>query len=97
MTWLQGFPDRESIAAAHQPSVANAFRLQIVAGQSDGRYNPLAEVTRAQSVGMLYEALFKLPQPLATPPAPVPTSPAYAAASVGSRGRARALDRAASV
>ena len=86
MTWLQGFPDRESIAAAHQPSVANAYRLQIVAGQSDGRYNPLAEVTRAQSVGMLYEALFKLPQPLATPPAPVPTSPAYAAASVGSRG-----------
>ena len=38
VTWLQGFPDRESIAPDHQPSVANAYRLQIVAGQSDGRY-----------------------------------------------------------
>ena len=37
-TWLQGFPDRDSIADAHQPAVANAYRLQIVAGQSDGRY-----------------------------------------------------------
>lgn len=85
-SWLQGFPDRGFIADAHQPAVANAFRLQVVSGQSDGRFYPLAEVTRAQSAGMLYAALVKTPSPLTESPTPVSTDLAYPDASVGSRG-----------
>jgi len=84
--WLQGFPDRMLIADVHQPAVANAYRLQVVSGQSDGRFYPLVELTRAQSVGMLYAALFKTPLPLTEPPTPVSIDPAYPDASVGSRG-----------
>jgi hypothetical protein len=84
--WLRGFADRGFIAVAHQAAVADAYRLQILSGQSDGRFYPLAEVTRAQCVGMLYEALFKTPVPLAEPPAAVSTSPAYPDAYLGSRG-----------
>ncbi len=82
--WLQGFPDRTAIADVHQLAVANAYRLQIVSGRSDGFFAPLADVTRAQGVGMLYAALFKTPVPLTEPPAPAEI--AYQHASVGSRG-----------
>ena len=85
-SWLQGFPDRGFIANTHQPAVANALRLQIVSGHTDGRFYPLAEVTRAQSAGMLYAALVKTPSPLTELPAPVSTDLAYPDASVGSRG-----------
>lgn len=85
-SWLQGFPDRSFIAEVHQPAVANAYRLQVVSGRSDGFFYPLGEVTRAQSVGMLYGALFKTPLPLTEPPTPVSADPAYSDASVGSRG-----------
>ncbi|MGI5940271.1 MAG: S-layer homology domain-containing protein [Thermoleophilia bacterium] len=84
--WLQGFPDRGFIAAAHQNAVANAYRLRVVSGQSDGRFYPLAQVTRAQSAGMLYTALFASPAPLTNPPAPRSTNPAYPDARVGVRG-----------
>ena len=63
-SWLQGFPDRAFIADAHRPAVANAYRLQIVSGAADGRYHPLAQLTRAQGVGMLYAAFFKMLSPL---------------------------------
>jgi hypothetical protein len=85
-SWLGAFPDRLLIASAHQPAVANAYRLQVVSGQSDGRFYPLADLTRAQGVGMLYAALFKSPSPLLEPPSPVPTDPVYPTASVGSQG-----------
>ncbi len=84
--WLRGFPDWAFIAGAHQPAVANAYRLQIVAGQSDGRFYPLADLTRAQSVGILYAALFKTPSPLTEPPAPASSDIVYQSASLGSRG-----------
>ncbi len=85
-TWLQGFPDRGFIAQAHQTAVANAYRLQVVSGQADGRFYPLAELTRAQSVGVLYAALFKVPVPLTEPPVATSVEPAYPRASYGSRG-----------
>jgi len=85
-SWLQGFPDREFIATVHQSAVANAYRLGIVSGQLDGRFHPLAEVTRAQTAGMLYAALFQTPVPRTEIPAPAPASPAYPSASAGDRG-----------
>ncbi|MFH0915723.1 MAG: S-layer homology domain-containing protein [bacterium] len=85
-SWLQGFPDRGFIAGAHQAAVASAYRLQVVSGHSDGLFYPLADVTRAQSVGMLYAALFKTPSLLAEPPTPVSAVLAYPAAKVGSQG-----------
>lgn len=85
-SWLQGFPDRGFIATAHQPAVAEAYRLQIVTGYSDGRFYPLGEVTRAQCVGMLYAALYQTPSPLTDPPPAVPDVSAYPNATTGSRG-----------
>ncbi len=84
--WLQGFPDRGFVAEAHKPGVASAYRLQVVVGKGDGRFYPLAEVTRAQSAGILYAALHMVPEPLAEPPAPVSTSPAYPDAGLGGQG-----------
>lgn len=84
--WLQGFPDRGRIADVHRPAVANAYRLQIVSGRSDGLFQPLDDVTRAQSVGMLYAALYDTPVPLIDPDPAVPVVSAYPTASVGSRG-----------
>lgn len=84
--WLRGFADWAFIAGAHQSAVANAYRLQIVSGQTDGRFYPLANLTRAQSVGMLYEALFKTPAALPEPPAPASGAMGYPSSSVGSRG-----------
>lgn len=85
-SWLRGFPDRAWIADVHRSSVANAYRLQIVSGRSDGLFHPLGDVTRAQSAGMLHAALYKTPVPL-TDPAPVmPVEAAYASAGIGSRG-----------
>lgn len=86
VTWLQGFPDRDIIAGAHQPAVADAYRLGLVNGQRDGRFYPLAEVTRAQTAGILYAAFFKAPEPLQQPPEPVSSYPPYPDASQGSRG-----------
>jgi hypothetical protein len=85
-TWLQGFPDRLFIAAAHRSGVAEAYRLGLVSGQVDGRFYPVAEVTRAQTVGMLYAAFFEQPLPLAAPPEASPTYPAYPDAGLGASG-----------
>lgn len=84
--WLGGFPDRLFIAAVHRLGVADAYRLGLVSGQLDGRFYPVAEVTRAQTIGMLYAAFFKGTEPLVTPPAAVPTYPAYPDAGLGARG-----------
>lgn len=84
--WLQGFPDRGRIADVHRPAVANAYRFQIVSGGSDGFFHPLDDVTRAQSVGMLYAALYETPVPLTDPDPAVPVVSAYPTVSVGSRG-----------
>ncbi len=85
-SWLQGFPDRALVADVHRSAVANAYRLQVVSGQSDGLFFPLGTATRAQSVGMLYAALFQTPVPLTEPPAPVPSVLGFPSASVGSQG-----------
>lgn len=84
--WLGGFPDRAYIAEAHRPSVAEGYRLQIISGQTDTRFYPLGDVTRAQCVGMLYAALFKGISPLPQPPASVPLDGPYPTASEGSKG-----------
>jgi len=85
-SWLQGFPDREFIATVHQPAVANAYRLGIVSGQLDGRFYPLAEVTRGQTAGMLYAALFQRPVPRTEIPAPASANSVYPSASAGASG-----------
>ena len=73
--WLAGFWDRGSIADVHRPAVANAVRLGIVNGTSDGRFMPLTTLTRAQAAGLMYRALYQPLTPLTTPPAPVQEIP----------------------
>jgi hypothetical protein len=90
-TWLRVFADQAHVAATHRMAVANAYRLQIVQGRPDGRFGPLDEVTRAQTVGMLYAALFKTPAALTSRPAssaapPVTAPAAYPDATSGSHG-----------
>ncbi|MBN1632464.1 MAG: S-layer homology domain-containing protein [Thermoleophilia bacterium] len=84
--WLRAFVDQAQIAGTHRGSVANAYRLQIVQGRTDGRFGPLDQVTRAQTVGMLYAALFETPVTLTDPPAPVAPPTAYPDATKGSQG-----------
>jgi len=84
--WLQRFADRHLIAEVHRASVANAHRLQIVSGRTDNLFYPLEDVTRSQSVGVLYAALHKTPVALAEPPAPTPSYLSYPDAALGSQG-----------
>ncbi|MBN1628332.1 MAG: S-layer homology domain-containing protein [Thermoleophilia bacterium] len=84
--WLQRFGDRQLIAEVHRASVANAYRLQIVSGRLDGLFYPLDQVTRSQSVGMLYATLVKIPVALAEPPPPAPSYLSYPDAALGSQG-----------
>jgi hypothetical protein len=74
-TWLQGYSDRDSISAVHRPAAASACRLQLLAGQVDTTFRPFALMTRAETAGVLYEALFQTPVPLAQPPEFVPAAP----------------------
>ena len=75
-TWLQGYSDRDAISAVHRPAAAIACRLQLLAGQVDTTFRPFALMTRAETAGVLYEALFQTPVPLTQPPEFVPAEPA---------------------
>lgn len=96
--WLAGYPDRGLIAEAHRAAAANACRLQLLEGQSDGGFRPLAPMTRGEAAALLYAALFKelvplsefpIPVPVDTTPPP-PSQPSLPAlsqpVSIGSRG-----------
>jgi peptidoglycan hydrolase-like protein with peptidoglycan-binding domain len=100
--WLQGFYDRTSISGVHRQAVANAWRLQLLTGQSQGGFRPLVQISRAETAAVLYAALLQTPVPLSRPPDPVPavstipvappvspppsSVPAYQSASSGSQG-----------
>jgi peptidoglycan hydrolase-like protein with peptidoglycan-binding domain len=73
--WLQGFPDRASIAEVHRTAAANAYRLQLLAGQSDAGFRPVAPMTRSETAALLYAALFQTPVPLTELPIPEPSEP----------------------
>ena len=73
--WLAGFKDRGGIVDPHRASVANAVRLGVIEGTSDGRFMPGGTLTRAQAAGLMYRALYQPLTPLTTPPDPVPAVP----------------------
>lgn len=96
--WLVGYSDRGLIAGPHRAAAANAYRLQLLAGQSDGGFRPLAPMTRGEAAALLYAALFKELVPLEELPIPAPVDPTppppvqphlpplFQPASTGSRG-----------
>ncbi len=99
--WLQGYPDRDSIAEVHRPAAATACRLQLRPDRPGDAFDPYVQMTRAETAGVIYEGLFQTPEPRneppdfvpanpvtpATPPPPPATgAPAYQAASTGSSG-----------
>lgn len=73
--WLAGFRDRGGIVEPHRTTVANAVRLGVIEGTSDGRFNPGGTLTRAQAAGLMYRALYQPLTPLTTPPDPVSAIP----------------------
>ncbi len=88
--WLAGFWDRGGIAGVHRPAAANAVRLGIVKGTTDGRFMPSETLTRAQAAGLIYRALFQPLTPLITFPDPVPAIP-HVTLQQGSTGQYVAL------
>jgi hypothetical protein len=83
--WLAGFGDRAFIAAEHQSSVANAYRLGIMSGTGEGWLFPALSLNRGQMAVMLYRAFY---QPLIVAseyPQEVEAS-SYGSLSSGSRG-----------
>lgn len=73
--WLAGFRDRGGIVEPHRTTVANAVRLGVIEGTTDGRFMPGGTLTRAQAAGLMYRALYQPLTPLTTPPDPVPAIP----------------------
>jgi peptidoglycan hydrolase-like protein with peptidoglycan-binding domain len=84
--WLQGFKDRPVIAAEHRLAVADAYRLGVVSGFDDGRFYPFLSVTRGQTAGILYAALFAAPPVRPEPPRMVVAEEDYPPAGDGTRG-----------
>ncbi len=84
--WLGGFRDRDSVAAVHALSVANAYRAGIISGFADQRFYPLLGLTRGQAAGILYEALL-MPLVMSThPPEVLPAELRYPTLGIGSSG-----------
>ncbi len=84
--WLVGFRDRGLIAPEHVTSVANAYRLGIIEGASDGWLYPALGLTRAQMAVMLYRAFLQPITPSQVHPVEVPAVPAYPTQAKGSQG-----------
>lgn len=74
--WIAGYSDGPLIAEVHRSAAANAYRLQLLAGQSEAGFRPGAPITRGETAALLYAALFKTPIPLTEVPIPAPAEPA---------------------
>lgn len=84
--WLAGFQDRPQIAPQQKAFVANAYRLGLMEGTSDGWFYPALTLNRAQMAVMLHRAFYQ-PLTLATEyPVEVPAVSAYPTQSQGSQG-----------
>jgi len=83
--WLAGFKDRAFVAVEHQLSVANAYRLGVMTGTSDGWWFPALPLNRGQMAVMLYRAFY---QPLTVAPGfpEEVQADTYSNLSSGSRG-----------
>jgi N-acetylmuramoyl-L-alanine amidase len=84
--WLGGFRDRALISPEHAVIVANAYRLGVIEGATDGWLYPALTLNRAQMAAMLYRALLQPITARDVYPAELPAESAYASQSVGSRG-----------
>jgi N-acetylmuramoyl-L-alanine amidase len=84
--WLQGFRDRGAIASAHAVTVANAGRLGVMVGFTDGRFYPWIGLTRAQAAAILYRGVLLPLTPVAEPPAAVDAEAAYPTLREGAKG-----------
>jgi hypothetical protein len=84
--WLGGFRDRALISPAHALVVANAYRLGVIEGATDGWLYPALTLSRAQMAAMLYRALLQPITARDVYPAELPAESAYSSQSVGSRG-----------
>jgi len=84
--WRTAFRDRLLIAADHAPSVANAYRLGVMQGASDGWFYPALTLTRAQMAAMLYRAFLLPLEPSQGHPQGVPVATSYPTQSKGSQG-----------
>ncbi len=84
--WLAGFYDRQLIAPISVVPVANAYRLAILDGPSNGWFFPEGDPTRAEMAVMLFRAFLQPVVPRATYPQELPAVSAYNSLSVGSKG-----------
>lgn len=83
--WLAGYKDRAFIAAEHQTSVANAYRLGVMSGTADGWLFPALSLNRGQMAVILYRALDQ-PLTMATSCPQEVQADSYSSLSSGSRG-----------
>jgi N-acetylmuramoyl-L-alanine amidase len=84
--WLAGFQDRALVAVQHAGHVANAYRLGLMEGTSDGWFYPALSLSRAQMVAMLYRAFYQPLEVRTDYPVEVPAVSAYPTQSKGSQG-----------
>jgi N-acetylmuramoyl-L-alanine amidase len=85
--WLVCFRDRAMIAPEQVASVANAYRLGILAGAEDGWLYPALTLTRAQMAVMLYRTFLQPVAPSRVYPAvELPAVSAYPTQAKGSEG-----------
>jgi len=84
--WLAGFRDRALISPEHALLVANAYRLGVIEGATDGWFYPVLTLTRAQMAAMLYRALLQPITPRNVYPVELAAQSAYPTQSMGSQG-----------
>jgi hypothetical protein len=84
--WLAGFRDRALISPEHALSVANAYRVGVSEGASDGWFYPALTLNRAQMAAMLYRALLQPITARNVYPVELAAQSAYPTQSVGSQG-----------
>ena len=83
--WLAAFRDRMLVADVHARAVADAYRLGIMTGSSDGWLYPELPLSRAQMAAILYRAFYQPSMPREDYPGEVPME-WYPEVSSGSSG-----------
>ncbi|OFW56557.1 MAG: hypothetical protein A2133_08570 [Actinobacteria bacterium RBG_16_64_13] len=84
--WLAGFRDRDLISPQQAVFVANAYRLGIMEGATDGWLYPALILTRAQLAAMLYRAFMEPVAAKNVYPVELPAVSGYPTQSMGSKG-----------
>jgi len=84
--WLAGFRDRDLISPEHALSVANAYRVGVSEGASDGWFYPALTLNRAQMAAMLYRALLQPIKARNVYPVELAAQSAYPTQAVVSQG-----------